>query len=156
MSYKILDNAYWEDGIDDRSVLKCIRMHDEPGGKQRKEIINFSRLLPDRSLCPQYKEVVSVVGQKRIDDNTTERRKRKAMEQKTGAIKKEQQQKTQMLEKLFALKLQAFEIPEIRDSTNKKLRTKLRRAQNEIEMNAYATLLIGMENGIFKEDDKSE
>lgn len=78
------------------------------------------------------------------------------MEQKTGAIKKEQQQKTQMLEKLFALKLQAFEIPEIRDSTNKKLRTKLRRAQNEIEMNTYATLLIGMENGIFKEDDKSE
>ena len=32
MEYEIQDNAYWEDGIDDRSVVKCIRMHKLDGG----------------------------------------------------------------------------------------------------------------------------
>lgn len=153
MEYEILDNAYWEDGIDDRSVVKCIRMHKEPNGGKRKEVIVFSKLLPDRSLCPQYKEVVAKVGVEKIDANTTERRQRKAMEQKTGQIKHEQKQKTAELERLFSLKLRAFEIPEIRDSERKKLRTKLRRAQNEIEMNAYASLILGLEAGVLKEPD---
>lgn len=153
MEYEILDNAYWEDGIDDRSVVKCIRMHKEPNGGRRKEVIVFSKLLPDRSLCPQYKEVVAKVGTEKIDANTSERRQRKAMEQKTGQIKHEQKQKTAELERLFSLKLRAFEIPEIRDSERKKLRTKLRRAQNEIEMNAYASLILGLEAGVLKEPD---
>lgn len=153
MEYEILDNAYWEDGVDDRSVVKCIRMHKEPNGGRRKEVIVFSKLLPDRSLCPQYKEVVAKVGTEKIDANTTERRQRKAMEQKTGQIKHEQKQKTAELERLFSLKLRAFEIPEIRDSERKKLRTKLRRAQNEIEMNAYASLILGLEAGVLKEPD---
>ena len=151
MSYEILDNAFWEDGIDDRSVLKCILMYDEGNGKRRKQVCQFSKLLPDRSLCPKYKEVVSKVGVERIDKNTTERREKKAMEQKTGRIKQEQVQKTQQLEKLFHMKLQAFEIPEIANSEEKKLRTKLRRSQNEVEMNAYAALIIGKELGIFDE-----
>jgi hypothetical protein len=153
MEYEILDNAYWEDGIDDRSVVKCIRMHKEKNGGKRKEVATFSKFLPDRSLCPQYKEVVAKVGVEKIDKNTTERRERKAMEQKTGQIKREQKAKAQELERLFSLKLRAFEIPEIRDSELKKLRTKLRRAQNEIEMNAYATLILGIEAGILKEPD---
>ena len=150
MEYEILDNAYWEDGIDDRSVVKCIRMHREPNGGRRKEVRAFSKLLPDRSLCPKYKEVVSKVGVEKIDANTTERRKRKAMEKKTGQVKQEQKAKAQELEKLFAMKLRAFEIPEIRDTEHNVLRKKLRRAQNEIEMNAYATLILGIESGVIK------
>mgnify|MGYP000533313133 CR=1 FL=1 len=67
MEYEIQDNAYWEDGIDDRSVVKCIRMHKLDGGGRRKEVSTFSRTLQDRSLCPQYKEVVSLIGQEKID-----------------------------------------------------------------------------------------
>jgi len=151
MSYEIQDNAYWEDGIDDRSVVKCIRMHRIDGGR-RKEVVTFSRQRPDGSECPDYKEVVQVVGVERIDANTTERRKRKDMERKSAQIKQEQAKKTQMLEKLFHMKLQAFEIPEIANSEDKNLRTRLRRSQNEVEMNAYASLIIGKELGIFKND----
>lgn len=153
MEYEILDNAYWEDGIDDRSVVKCIRMHKEPNGGRRKEVVVFSKLLPDRSLCPQYKEVVSKVGTETIDKNTKERRERKETEKKTGQIKQQQKAKAQELERLFTLKLRAFEIPEIRDSERKKLRTKLRRAQNEIEMNAWATLILGLESGVLKDSE---
>ena len=149
MEYEIQDNAYWEDGIDDRSVVKCIRMHKIEGGGRRKEVSTFSRTLQDRSLCPQYKEVVGLLGIPKIDANTDERRKREDMEVKTRKIKQENAKKTQVLEKLFHMKLQAFEIPEIRDSKNKPLRTKLRRSQNEVEMNAYAALIIGLEVGAF-------
>jgi len=150
MSYEIQDNAYWEDGIDDRSVVKCIRMHRIDGGR-RKEVVTFSRLRNGQP-CPDYKEVVDAVGIDRIDANTTERRQRKDMERKSHQIKKEQQKKTQMLEKLFHMKLQAFEIPEIANSENKALRTRLRRSQNEVEMNAYAALIIGKELGILEND----
>ena len=152
MNYEIQDNAYWEDGIDDRSVVKGILMHNLPEGGRRKEVCTFSRLLPDRSLCPKYKEVVAKVGQEKIDVNTTERRKRKEMEKKTANIKREQAKRAEMLEKLFHMKLQAFEIPEIANSEDKKLRTKLRRSQNEVEMNAYAALIIGKELGVFDND----
>ena len=50
------------------------------------------------------------------------------------------------------MKLQAFEIPEIANSENKALRTRLRRSQNEVEMNAYAALIIGKELGILEND----
>jgi|TARA_R110000796_G_scaffold21471_6_gene63044 hypothetical protein len=152
MEYEIQDNAYWEDGIDDRSVVKCIRMHKLPEGGKRKEVSTFSKTLQDRSLCPQYKEVVHQLGIEKIDANTDVRRKRKVMEVKTQKIKQDNHKKTQMLEKLFHMKLQAFEIPEIRDSKNKTLRTKLRRSQNEVEMNAYASLIIGLEAGVFGND----
>lgn len=151
MEYEILDNAYWEDGIDDRSVLKCIRMHKQANGTKKKEVVVFSRLLPDRSLCPNFKEVVAVVGNEKLDANTAERRQRKSMEQKTGQVRQEQEKKAAQLERLFHMKLQAFEIPEIRDSKNRKLRTALRRSENEVEMNAYASLIIGIEKGILNE-----
>ena len=152
MEYEILDNAFWEDGIDDRSVLKCIRMYEEGGGKRRKEVCQFSKFLPDKSLCPKYKEVVAKVGIEKIDKNTAERREKKEMERKNAGIKQEQAKKTQQLERLFHMKLQAFEVPEIRDSEDKKLRTKLRRAQNEVEMNAYAALILGKEMGMIKDE----
>jgi hypothetical protein len=153
MSYEIQDNAYWEDGIDDRSVLKCIRMHKLPDGGRRKEVVNFSKFRQDKTPCPQYREVVEKLGIEKIDQNTTERRKRKETERKTAQVKREQQQRTQVLERLFQMKLHAFEIPEIANSENKQLRTKLRRAQNEVEMNAYASLIIGKELGVFDNED---
>lgn len=152
--YQIQENAYWEDGTDDRSVVKCIRMHKQPDGSRRKEIIVFSKFLPDRSLCPNYKEVVAVLGEELIDNNTNKRRERKSVEESTKRIRREQTKKSQLLERLFQVKLQAFEIPEIRDSKNKELRTKLRRAENEVEMNAYAALIIGLEKGILKPADE--
>ena len=56
--------------------------------------------------------------------------------------------KTAELEQLFTLKLQAFEIDEIKNSPNKALRSKLRRAKNAVEMNALASIIIAQELGL--------
>jgi hypothetical protein len=153
MKYEYLDNAYWE--TEDRSILKCIRLTtiDEQSNKKKKDVLQFKKTRPDGSECPNYKEVVEKFGIQRIDQNTAERKERKNREEKEKRAIAEQKQKTAQLEKLFNLKLQAFEIDEIKNSNDRVLRTKLRRAKNEVEMNALATILIAKELGMF--GDKS-
>jgi type I restriction enzyme R subunit len=46
------------------------------------------------------------------------------------------------LERLFNSKLACFEILEIKNSKNRKLRSKIRKAKNEIELMAYTSLLV--------------
>lgn len=153
MKYEYMDNAYWE--TEDRSIVKCIRLTtiDEKSNKKKKDVLQFKKTLPDGSECPNYREVVEKFGIKRIDENTAERKERKSREEKERRAMAEQKQKTAQLEKLFNLKLQAFEIDEIKNSNDRVLRTKLRRAKNEVEMNALATILIAKELGMF--GDKS-
>ena len=50
-------------------------------------------------------------------------------------------------------KLQTFEIPQVKESTNRTLKSKIRKAKNAIEMQAYATILL-ME--IMNEEEKSD
>ena len=142
MNYEYLDNAFWE--ADDRSIVKCIRLtkvENGPANKRKKDVMQFHKLLPNGTECPNYKEVVEKVGIEKIDQNTAERRERKEREAQQKRAVHEQKKRTVELEKLFNLKLQAFEIDEIKNSTDRALRTKIRRAKNEVEMNALAAIL---------------
>tara|TARA_B100000424_G_scaffold24189_2_gene17103 strand:+ start:2180 stop:2602 length:423 start_codon:yes stop_codon:yes gene_type:complete len=58
--------------------------------------------------------------------------------------KKEQQKnKTEdALKDLFEAKLKAFEIEEVKNSENKFLRSKIRKSQNMIELNAWVTAIL--------------
>ena len=151
--YEIMDNAFWEDGCDDRSVLKCIRIYQpDAQGRRKKSVFQFRNKLTDGSECPNYREVVTALGIQKIDANTTERRTRKEREGHEAKARMEQEKQTKELEHLFGLKLRAFEVDLIKNSENKAMRTKLRRAQNEIEMNAIATLIVGEELGYFKNE----
>ena len=151
-NYRYLDNAFWEDGTEDRSAVKCIRQETTEDGKRVNKEFLFRKINREGNECPGYKEVVGQLGVERIDNETKMRREKKEKSRHEARIKTEQMQKTKELEQLFALKLRALEIPEIRDSENKKLRTKIRRAQNEVEMNALSALLIGIELGYLKDE----
>ena len=108
MGYRILDNAYWEDGVDDKSMVKCIKMTDVQGKPQQKEVCLFHKILRDGNHCPQFAEVVRVVGEQKIDANTTERRTKKEKQLREHRAKQDQIKKTKELEHLFQLKLKAF------------------------------------------------
>lgn len=149
--FKYLDNAFWEDGCDDQSQLKCIRQTKTERGRKNEEK-KFFKIRPDNGLeCEHYKTVVAQLGIEKINSNTTERRERKQREDKENRAKHEQIKQAKELEHLFALKLKAFEVDLIKNSEDKKLRTRLRRAQNEVEMNAIATLIVGKELGILND-----
>lgn len=146
MDYKYLDNAYWE--TDDKSQLKCIKITTLKDGKKKKDILVYNKTLSNGAECPNYKEVVSTFGIEKIDQNTAERKERKDRETREKRAIHEQKKKTAELEQLFTLKLQAFEIDEIKNSPNKALRSKLRRAKNAVEMNALASIIIAQELGL--------
>ena len=152
MDYEYLDNAFWE--ADDRSIMKCIRLtkaKDGPPNKKIKDVLTLHKVLPDGKECPTYKEVVAKVGIEKIDQNTVERKERKEREAKEKRAVHEQKKKTAELEQLFNMKLQAFEIDEIKNSEDRALRAKLRRAKNTVEMQALASIIIAKELGLLGE-----
>lgn len=150
MRYEYLDNAYWE--AEDRSIVKCIKLTTMEDNKKKKDVLQFHKVRPDGSECRHYKEVVAKVGIDKIDANTKERHERKEREDKEKRAVHEQRKKTAELEQLFNLKLQAFEIDEIKNSSDRGLRSKLRRAKNAVEMNALASIIIAKEMGLFGND----
>ena len=52
------------------------------------------------------------------------------------------------LEELFNYKLEIFETEEIKNSKNRKLKSKLRRAKSKVEVNLFAMLLLKEELGV--------
>lgn len=148
---KYLDNAFWEDGTEDRSKLKCIRTGTRDN-KRVNDVMLFHKNLGNGSLCEDYRAVVAQLGVEKIDANTAERRQGKDKKERERKSNHEQQKKTQELEILFGLKLRAFENETIKNSDDRALRTKIRRSQNDVELNAYATILMMKELGYIKND----
>lgn len=156
MKYQYSTNAFWE--AEDRSVVKCIRLTPIPNepNKTKKEVMTFRKTLKDGSECPNYREVVEQIGIMTIDKNTEERKVKKQREEQERRASHEQKKKTSELEHLFGLKLKAFEIDEIKNSKDRNLRSKIRRAKNEVEMNALAAILIAKEMGMTIDDSGNE
>lgn len=153
-NYQYMNNAYWEK--EDKSLLKCIRLTKKPEGGRKKDILVFSKIRKDGTLCPNYREVIETVGESVIDKNTEERKNRKGKEEREKRAVQEQKKKSAELEQLFNLKLQAFEIPEIKASPDRSLRTRMRRAKNVVEVYALASLLIGKELGYVMQKESIE
>lgn len=151
-----LTNAFWEK--EDRSRVKCIRLIKRPEGGRKRQVLAFDKYNPNGVPNSQYEEVVTLLGIELIDRNTQERNIKKEKENREKAAVNEQKKKSKELEHLFNLKLQAFEIEEIKNSTERSLRSRMRRAKNVMELHALTALLIGVELGYFKkvENDESE
>ena len=128
-------------------MLKCIRLVKQPQGGRKKEVLRFSKLRKDGTPCPDYREVIEIVGEDIIDKNTLERKQRKGKEEKEKKAVEDQKRKSKELEQLFNLKLQAFEIPEIKNSSDRNLRTRMRRAKNALEVHALSAVVIAKELG---------
>jgi len=154
MTVEFLDNGYWEN--EEKTILKCIRLSPIPSGGRKKDVLELRKILPDGRECDQFKAVIAQWGMDKIDANTQERKDKKEKEDREKRAIHEQRKKSHELEQLFNAKLQAFEIDTIKNSTNRELRSRLRRAKNVIEMNALAALVIGTELGYFKKADEDE
>ena len=151
--YEYLKNAYWEK--DDKSLLKCIRLTKRAEGGRKKDVLVFSKIRKDGTPCPNYREVIESVGLETIDKNTVERREKKSKEDQEKKAIVDQKRKSAELEQLFNMKLQAFEIQEIKESPDRDLRTRMRRAKNPVELYALAALIIGNSLGYYaKKDDE--
>jgi len=95
---------------------------------------------------PDWKEIFNIWTSEQLDELTE-----KALREDHVQSKKIQELKKDDIERmkvdaLFSAKLDAFEIDEIKNSKNRAFKSKIRKAKTLLEVTAYASALIMLEN----------
>ena len=139
MSRVWLDNAFWE--TPKKQILNAIS-EEVIGNKTKRHVHKLDKLNPDGTENELFSEVVAFLGVESIDESSKKRLKKKQAEAELEKQKRLREQTAKKLEKLFEYKLETFEIPEIKDSKNRTLKSKLRRSKSVPEVNLYAMLLL--------------
>lgn len=89
-----------------------------------------------------FDAIMEMYGEEEIDRLTEEHEKQKIKNQQVEAERVAAHMARKRQEVLFNMKLEAFEVEEIKNSTNRDLKKRLRKAKSVIEVQAFATLLI--------------
>lgn len=139
-SRKWLDNAFWE--TEEKSQLNCILEIEDDVGRVTRQVMKLNRIDRAGNPNPDFDEVVAALGEENIDAYTTERVTRKKAEAEEQKQREFEHQKARKLEKLFNYKLEAFEVDEIKNSKNRALKSKLRRAKSRIEVDLYSIMIL--------------
>lgn len=139
-----MNNAFWE--TDDKNELNCILELIDDVGRETRQVMKLKRNDADGLPNELFEEVLDVLGEEIIDKNTTERRERKKAESEDKKRRDLEHAKARKLEVLFNHKLELFEIDQIKESKNRLLKGKIRRARSRIEADMYAMELIRSEN----------
>lgn len=139
-SRKWLDNAFWE--TEDKNELNCILELEDDIGRVTRQVMRLNKLDKEGNSNEDYEEVVEVLTEKLIDDNTSDRKVRKKQEKEEKQQRDVEHAKARKLEDLFNYKMEAFEVEEVKSSKNRKLKAKLRRAKSRIEVDMYAIMIL--------------
>ena len=141
MSFKRwMDNAFWEN--DDKSQLNCILEMEDDVGRMTRQVMLLNRTDKEGNANPDFDEVVDALGEDVIDKETEDRVERKKAEKEEHVQRDKEHAKARKLGKLFNYKLEAFEVEEIKNSTNRKLKAKLRRAKSRIEVDMWSIMIL--------------
>jgi len=135
-----MQNPFYRD--DQKTKVTAILVSEFENGSSKKDTVEFEKYKSDGSMDPLWTKIMEEVGEKILTENTEERRLRKLQEHEQKQLKQQQEKQNNQMEKLFNIKLQIFEMPEIRNCQNRKLRSKLRASKNEFELNAYVTMIL--------------
>tara|TARA_B100001094_G_C17627172_1_gene528716 strand:+ start:105 stop:554 length:450 start_codon:yes stop_codon:yes gene_type:complete len=141
MSFKRwMDNAFWES--EDKSQLNCILEMEDDVGRMTRQVMLLNRTDKEGNPNPDFDEVVESLGEDTINKETEDRVERKKAEKEENIQRDKEHAKARKLEKLFNYKLEAFEVEEIKNSTNRKLKAKLRRAKSRIEVDMWSIMIL--------------
>lgn len=128
-----LKYPYWAN--DDKTQV-CVQFVYEDGTLLEASVTDTEDGNPD------WKEIFETFTVEEIDDITNRMKEERVEHQKTKDKEKQEKEERFKTDTLFAMKLEAFEIPEVRNSKNKKLKSKIRKSQTHMEISAYTTILL--------------
>mgnify|MGYP003333811388 CR=1 FL=1 len=97
---------------------------------------------------PDYKAIMEIFTERDIDENTKRRDERRQREVKERIERSKVDQQRRKDEALFEAKLEAFEVPIVKNSKNKNLKSKIRKAKTAYEVLAYTVMLIQAEEAL--------
>jgi hypothetical protein len=133
-------HPFWETAAKDRLTARLNITHDD--GSFTTTVARVSKFDDNGRVSSDWEEVLQQNDIKDINKFTEDRLERHRQKREAGIKRQEERNEAKRLEDLFNYKLQTFEIPDIKNSENRKLKAKIRKAKNFIEMNAYATILL--------------
>lgn len=141
MSFKQwMDNAFWE--TEEKKQLNCILELVDDAGRETRQVMLLNRHNKDGEENELFNEVVDALGEELIQKNTDDRKVRKAAEAEEKKQRDVEHARARKLEELFNYKLEIFETEEIKNSKNRKLKAKIRRAKSKVEVNLWAMKLL--------------
>ena len=149
-----MDNAFWES--EEKTELNCILELEDDVGRVTRQQMFLHRVNKDGSENELFNEVIDALGEDAVDRETTDRVVRKKAQVEEEKIREDEHQKARKLEKLFNYKLEAFEVEEIKNSKNRKLKAKLRRAKSRIEVDMWSIMILQDQLQLEAETDGKE
>jgi len=135
-----MDNAFWE--TEEKKELNCILELEDDVGRVTRQQMFLHRHDKDGGENELFNEVIDALGEDSIDKETTDRVVRKEAQAEEDKLRENEHQKARKLEKLFNYKIEAFEVEEIKNSKNRKLKAKLRRAKSKIEVDMWSIMIL--------------
>jgi len=142
MGRRWLDNAFWTDNISNKMAATAILEITDDSNKKTNQVLTVQKVTQDGTINPDYTELLEQVGEAKIDQNTEDRRKEKKQRIKEEQQKREEHERARVLEDLFNVKLKAFEVAEIKNCKDRILKSRLRKARNVVEAQAWATIIM--------------
>lgn len=133
-------HPFWENAAKDRLTVRLNITHDD--GSFSTTVAKVSKYDADGKITSDYEEVLAQNTMEEIDKFTEDRLERHKQQREADIKKQQEKNEAKRLEDLFNNKLATFEIDEIKNSKNRKLKAKIRKAKNLVEMQAYATILL--------------
>jgi len=137
---KWASDSFWESYDQNRITSILTTVDDE--GRETKQQLTVSRFDPEGNPNPDFQEILDQVGEEKISENTTARNERKVKERELQHQKKLEREKADKLQRLFEYKIEAFEIDSIKNSKNRALKSKLRKAKNIVEVNIFSMMIV--------------
>lgn len=133
-------SPFWESAAKDRLTVRLNITNDD--GSFSTSVARVSKFDANGKVSGDYEEVMQQNTMEAIDAFTEERLERHRQKRESDLKRQEERNEAKRLEDLFNAKLQTFEIPDIKASTNRKMKAKIRKARNVVEMQAFATILL--------------
>jgi len=144
-------HPFWENAAKDRLTVRLNITHED--GSFSTSVAKVGKYDENGKITNDYNEILTQNPVEKIDKFTEERLERHKQQREANIKKNKEKQETKRLEDLFNYKLQAFEIPEIKTSANRALKSKIRKSRNVVELNAYAVILLSEELNAKKESE---
>lgn len=91
---------------------------------------------------PDWEEIMETFGVEEIDNLTQKLEDHRLQKHNERKQQVEDHREREKNEALFACKLEAFEIPEVKASSNREMKAKIRKAKSIVEVQSYTTILL--------------
>jgi len=132
--------SFWE-SYDQNRITTILTIVDENENSTTQQL-TVNKFDVDGNENPDFKEVLDAITFEAITANTNERNEKKLVERTEAEQARLERARAKDLQQLFEAKISAFEIDAIKNSTNRVLKSKLRKAQNVVEVNVYCMMIV--------------